>query len=655
MTSTTKELKSVTKSVKTVRNTLFEMLGPQSDGFEESKLSLLLGMNSCGNLNAERERIKKNQSTMEFLGEDLSTIDCNLSGNDFSKKFDESKKSNVLANVEDSGMNGNYCFYINFILPFKITLEIKFKNSNDENSLDCNSRSNPNFTFTKSAFRSIKDKNPVVNYSITTDTFSLKENDGLNDCFPSNLANGFISADNMNRNLKKSTNHDTSSDVYSLNLTTNNYNHTNSNNYQNNNFQNNSTNKQILFTSIKNNYRKEKKLANQVNFQIIKTNQNFENAMMNNNQTSGLDKIFLLCNNENEGHKENMPNLNHNPHENSMTLGSLSTNLNSQASINSIGHSAFYRNGNLINSKPPLRENISFNETLNSPLENDINTKEIKNTQKSTQTNSSKLNIASSNLFDENSYLKFLIIAAETLMAKGLQFLEEIQIDDKESFSSGINGDKIQQKREEQEILEENLKLKSESDSNDYPSNISMKTFSKISSCNKLTGETGPESIRKCDNKVCGVIASKKLNWCKVKINKSKHSWLCKACFKAWKNNQFCYYCNVIYSDNTNTSNYNDNKSWIQCDFCEMWQHIQCEEAKGFYSDLSECLTDSDFKYMCPVCRCKNESKFHESSRNTNGDRKKNKTKYNKPPNEINQDFLGQKTRSDKDLDIASK
>ena len=108
MTSTTKELKSVTKSVKTVKNTLFEMLGPQSDGFEESKLSLLLGMNSCGNLNAERERIKKNQSNMEFLGEDLSTIDCNLSGNDFSKKFEESKKSNVLANVEDSGINGNY-------------------------------------------------------------------------------------------------------------------------------------------------------------------------------------------------------------------------------------------------------------------------------------------------------------------------------------------------------------------------------------------------------------------------------------------------------------------------------------------------------------------------------------------------------------------
>ena len=191
-----------------------------------------------------------------------------------------------------------FLLYINFILLFKISLEIKFKNSNDENSLDCNSRANPNFTITKSAFRSIKDKNTVVNYSITTDTFSLKEDDRLNDCFPSNLANGFNSDENTNRNLKNSTNHDTSSNVYSLNLTTNNYNHTNSNNYQNNNFQNNSNNKQILFTSIKNNYRKEKKLASQVNFQIIKTNQNFENSMMNGNQTSGLDKIFLNCNNE---------------------------------------------------------------------------------------------------------------------------------------------------------------------------------------------------------------------------------------------------------------------------------------------------------------------------------------------------------------------
>jgi hypothetical protein len=114
MTTTSKELKNVTKSLKTVKNTLFEMLGPQSDGFEESKLSLLLGMDSCGNMNAERDRFKKNQTNMEVIGEDLSTADCNLSGKEFSKKLEDSKKSLNLATVEDSSISGIYYSHNNF-------------------------------------------------------------------------------------------------------------------------------------------------------------------------------------------------------------------------------------------------------------------------------------------------------------------------------------------------------------------------------------------------------------------------------------------------------------------------------------------------------------------------------------------------------------
>jgi hypothetical protein len=115
MTST-KEFKNITKSLKTVKNTLFEMLGPQSDGFEESKLSLLLGMDSCGNLNSERDRFKKNHSSIEIQGEDSSTADCNLSAKEISKKFEESKKIQNLVSVEESTLNGinnyfNYSFY----------------------------------------------------------------------------------------------------------------------------------------------------------------------------------------------------------------------------------------------------------------------------------------------------------------------------------------------------------------------------------------------------------------------------------------------------------------------------------------------------------------------------------------------------------------
>jgi hypothetical protein len=106
MMTSTKELKNVTKSLKTVKNTLFEMLGPQSDGFEESKLNLLLGMDSCGNLNAERDRFKKIQSNAEIQGEDSSTADCNLSAKEISRKFEETKKSQNFVNVEDSSVTG---------------------------------------------------------------------------------------------------------------------------------------------------------------------------------------------------------------------------------------------------------------------------------------------------------------------------------------------------------------------------------------------------------------------------------------------------------------------------------------------------------------------------------------------------------------------
>lgn len=107
MMTSTKEFKNVTKSLKTAKNTLFEMLGPQSDGFEESKLNLLLGMDSCGNLNAERDRFKKNQSNLEILGEDFSSVDCNLSAKEITNKFEETKKSQNLVSVQDSSVIGN--------------------------------------------------------------------------------------------------------------------------------------------------------------------------------------------------------------------------------------------------------------------------------------------------------------------------------------------------------------------------------------------------------------------------------------------------------------------------------------------------------------------------------------------------------------------
>ncbi len=101
--TTTKELKNEFRSIKNVKNTLFEMLGPQSDGFEESKLNLLLGLDSCGTILEEKQTYKNVASSPDIAIEDVSTADCNLSGQEPSKKFDDEK---IFVNRSDQMQGG---------------------------------------------------------------------------------------------------------------------------------------------------------------------------------------------------------------------------------------------------------------------------------------------------------------------------------------------------------------------------------------------------------------------------------------------------------------------------------------------------------------------------------------------------------------------
>jgi len=70
---------------------------------------------------------------------------------------------------------------------------------------------------------------------------------------------------------------------------------------------------------------------------------------------------------------------------------------------------------------------------------------------------------------------------------------------------------------------------------------------------------------------------------------------LCKKCFQAFKDRQFCYYCYFVYTTETN-----DNRSWVQCDSCCLWHHVACEETNGKYKNL---IVKSNQKYKCPHCR----------------------------------------------------
>lgn len=115
----------------------------------------------------------------------------------------------------------------------------------------------------------------------------------------------------------------------------------------------------------------------------------------------------------------------------------------------------------------------------------------------------------------------------------------------------------------------------------------------------------------KCENKVCPVYFTKKTNCYIAKIVslKNKTLRLCYQCYQAWKNGQYCYYCGIIYRQYRGTKGFNDHKTWIGCEFCKNWEHVQCEEQKGVFSNLSQLIKkDKRFKYKCPVCRNKEEN-----------------------------------------------
>lgn len=210
----------------------------------------------------------------------------------------------------------------------------------------------------------------------------------------------------------------------------------------------------------------------------------------------------------------------------------------------------------------------------------------------------------------KEDYIELLIVAAEEILSKGLTTMENINnilFNNNNSNISNISS-----------MTNNNYKIDNDCDSH---------------------SSNGNSDLRKCDNKACSVIAHKKANWVKV-----KNSCLCVGCHKAWKNGQFCFYCNFIFRDNS--SNYNDTKPWVQCDFCESWQHMHCEESKGAYNDIVKLTQDPFFKYCCPLCRNKKENTAPVST----------KRKYIYKKNLKKDTFIGNKTKSSNlELDFVTQ
>ena len=109
----------------------------------------------------------------------------------------------------------------------------------------------------------------------------------------------------------------------------------------------------------------------------------------------------------------------------------------------------------------------------------------------------------------------------------------------------------------------------------------------------------------KCDNKLCPVIFNKHNASYKITMN-SLHKQtlhLCMNCYQAFQKEQYCYYCGIIYREYKGKKGFNDNKTWIACEYCSHWEHLQCEEMNGLFKNLSVLIKDNKFKYMCPICR----------------------------------------------------
>ena len=147
---------------------------------------------------------------------------------------------------------------------------------------------------------------------------------------------------------------------------------------------------------------------------------------------------------------------------------------------------------------------------------------------------------------------------------------------------------------------------------------------------------------KKCDNKICTFLADHPHKLFQAKFfastsYKPKNLWLCEKCYKAYSSGNYCYYCHTVYREYKHGTQYYDRKKWIQCDYCQKWHHMQCEEKKGKYENIEELSLNSNFKYMCPFCRKDHESimrQKHKSEKNQKSSMLNLKRKS--PLNEIN-------------------
>lgn len=180
----------------------------------------------------------------------------------------------------------------------------------------------------------------------------------------------------------------------------------------------------------------------------------------------------------------------------------------------------------------------------------------------------------------------------------------------------------------------------------DYINNIDHPRFDPQKLGFTLTNLSEDNEInysKKCDNKICTFLADRPNKLFQAKFfastsYKPKNLWLCEKCYKAYSSGNYCYYCHSVYREYEHGTQYYDRKKWIQCDYCQKWHHMQCEEKKGKYENIEELSLNANFKYMCPFCRKEHESLMRQKHKNDKIKKKSLLTlKRKNPLNEIDE------------------
>jgi len=98
---------------------------------------------------------------------------------------------------------------------------------------------------------------------------------------------------------------------------------------------------------------------------------------------------------------------------------------------------------------------------------------------------------------------------------------------------------------------------------------------------------------QRCEN--CGTPETPqwRKGWFSTLLNRSVV--LCNACGLKYNKNQFCPFCMYVYYKEVDKKS---KHTWLSCETCHRWVHIECERKCGGLEDLNVFQP-----YCCPTCK----------------------------------------------------